>query len=375
MKKLLIVTAFVPSRVSAGENYTRQLINDLAQDNLVDLIFFRYRDDKDYLPENQNIRITRVFRNSLLIKIVNLLMAPVLFPLFTVRFNLLRLAYLRRVVRKNSYDTVIFDFSQTFLYARLLKDDVPVILNIHDVIKQRYSRIYRGVFSPFCHVTEKYILSKTYHQIFAFSDKDRNLLKNEYSVDAEVNGFYIDPEIRNICPDYAGDYFIFFANWKRSDNSTGLKRFLKLSYPLLSDNIKIKIIGPYMPEDIRQNISNHRNIEYLGFVENPYHLISNAKALVSPILTGAGVKVKVLESLACGTHVIGFPISFEGFDEKFNRYFTICNSFTELAHSLNIFEITLNEKRVLRDDFHQTYHNPAISNLINSSMLQKNKKR
>ena len=47
MKKILLISAFVPSRKTAGQNYTRQLIEDLSGRYEVDLICFRNRSEAD----------------------------------------------------------------------------------------------------------------------------------------------------------------------------------------------------------------------------------------------------------------------------------------------------------------------------------------
>ena len=58
----------------------------------------------------------------------------------------------------------------------------------------------------------------------------------------------------------------------------------------------------------------------LGFVDNPYKIMSESLGLIAPLFHGAGIKVKVIESLACGTPVIGTEVAFEGIDFIENKY-------------------------------------------------------
>jgi glycosyltransferase involved in cell wall biosynthesis len=358
MMKILYITAFKPSKVSAGENFSRQLIEDIACENQVDLIFFRYSSDGDFIRNSENIKIVRQFKNSNLIKLLNCLMFPFFFPLFTVRFNISRLLYIRKLIANNRYDTIIFDFSQTFLYAIFIKHK-HIILNCHDVIAQRYSRIYRGVFKPFVLFSESKILKKSNAVIFCHSHKDKRLILDLYGIRANVTSLYFDKTVKDTYPEFCSDYFVFFANWSRPDNSYGLKWFLKEVYSRLSNDINVKIIGSGLPAALLDEIKGYQAIEYLGFLENPYQIISNARALISPLFTGAGIKVKVMESLACGTPVIGTGISFEGVPEIFGDYLLNAENQGDFVTKINEFRVHITDKMKLKTIF-------LNYNLINS---------
>jgi glycosyltransferase involved in cell wall biosynthesis len=365
MKRILFITAFVPSKIAAGENISRQLINDLAFENEIDLIFFKYRDNENYITENKNVHVIKVFRNSSLIKLVNSLLFPWLFPLFTVRFNIFRLLLIKKIINKNNYDLLFFDFSQTFLFAKFITG-IPLILNSHDVITQRFSRIYHGLFVPFTRYSERFVISNKCAKIFTLSEKDRLLIKQLYSIDSTVSSVYLDTAIINSLPEYVGNYLVFFGNWSRPDNSDGLRWFLKNVLPELDIDIQFRIIGSGLPTDLGSSISNYPGIKYLGFIENPYPVISNAKALLSPLFTGAGIKVKVLEALACGTPVIGTEISFEGISEKYSRFIIKADTSDEFVSVIRKFEFDLPAKHELKGLFINSYLNRSISAYINS---------
>jgi hypothetical protein len=366
MKNILFITAFVPSNISAGENYSRMLINDIARENNVDLVFFKYKNDKDYVIESKNVTVVKEFRNSVLIKFLNCIQFPIIFPLFSVRFNLFRLFIIKKLLKDKPYDKIIFDFSQTFLFAKFLKK-IPVILNSHDVIAQRYSRIYKGFLEPFARISERYVLSIPDAKIFILSSKDRLLFQSLYSIKSEVTNLFIPKEVLVSSPNQLGNYFVFFANWSRPDNSDGLDWFLKRVYPFLENEIKLKIIGDGMPKDLKTRISTTPDIEYLGFLLNPYPIISNSLALISPLFTGAGVKVKVIESLACGTNVIGTFISFEGIFDKYSRYLIKAETAKEFITIINKYKTDLIKKNEIKTFFFNSYSKNIITEFINGN--------
>jgi glycosyltransferase involved in cell wall biosynthesis len=364
MKRILFITAFVPSRVGAGENFSRQLINDIAERNSIDLIFFRYATDNDYELERENVKVLKIFRNSLLIKIMNVIFFPFLFPLFTVRFNFARLLYIKRLLRISDYDMVVFDFSQTFLFAKFISD-IPVILNCHDVIAQRYSRIYYGLLEPFARISEKFVLSDQGYTVFNHSEKDSALLKKHYSIISKATTVFIEESVIESVPEKVGDYFVFFANWGRPDNSKGLEWFIRNVYPYLKTKNIFKIIGSGLPDSILKMIERTDGIKYLGFINNPYPIISDSSGLISPLFTGAGIKVKVIEALACGTFVIGTSVSFEGISDKYSRYLILAESPEEFISALNGFKTEIVEKTALKKLFLGSYKRNTISEYIN----------
>lgn len=363
MKRILFITAFVPSRISAGENFSRQLINDISHENRVDLIFFKYKHDADYVIESENVRVLRVFPNSPFIKVINFILFPFIFPLFSVRFNVFRLYFIKKILKTTTYDKVVFDFSQTFLYAKFL-ENVPAIMYSHDIIAQRYSRVYFGLLAPIAGISERFVLKRRNATIFTPSEKDSSLLNDLYSVKSEATTIFIDKTVIDSVPGKVGDYYVFFANWSRPDNSEGLKWFLINVYPILNSKFSFKIIGSGLSERLKSLISGSPDFEYLGFMDNPYPVIADSKALVSPLFTGAGIKVKVIESLSCGTPAIGTTISFEGISDYYSRYLIKAESASEFVTAIENFRVSLPEKTGLKTLFIDTYFKNTIANFI-----------
>lgn len=365
MKKILIITPFVPSNIGAGVNYTRLFIEDLSKENEVDVVLFKSKNEEQYNISNTNVKLIKEFRICTFYKFLNCALCFFLFPLFTAKFSIKVLIYLRKTIRKKKYDIVYFDFSQMFLYAKFLKH-YNKILMAHDIITQRYSRYNNMCVTKFCFITENWILHTKHSRIFTFSRKDSNLIHSYFELPSTPTSFYLSRNIINSLPDKLEDYFVFFAMWKRIDNYKGLEWFLKKVLPLIDGEIKLKIIGLGLNVNLIKFIEKKYNIEYLGFVDNPYPIIANAKALISPLFTGAGVKVKVIDALACGTPVIGTDISFEGIDEDFSSFMLLANTPEEFVHKIKTVDITLEDKLNFRKKFISCYSNKSVIRYINS---------
>ncbi|MBQ3608553.1 MAG: glycosyltransferase family 4 protein [Bacteroidaceae bacterium] len=361
MKKILFITPFTPSNKDAGANYTKQLLENLSQNNQIDLIYFRYKFDELYNAPNPNVKIVRYINNSLLYKLVNIILFPLLFPLFTVRFNWMLLYQLKSLIKKETYDYIYFDFSQTFLYAYFIKHPRKILMS-HDVITQRFEReksyvIYWISFS------EKFLLKQRDIKIFTFSKKDTDLISKYFQVESDVTNFFLPKDIINLTINKVNDYFVLFAMWKRPDNYKSIEWLIKYIFPIIKS--KVIIIGGGMPEHIKNQLQNYSNIEYLGFIENPYPIIAQSKALLAPIFNGAGVKVKVIESLACGTPVIGTNIAFEGIGKEYSEFMISANTAEEFKKSIKDINVNLKQKENYRNYFLNNYTDYPIIRYIN----------
>lgn len=52
-EKILFLTAYVPNKAAAGEKNTMIMLNDLASCYDVDLIYFKYDWENDYVPKEE----------------------------------------------------------------------------------------------------------------------------------------------------------------------------------------------------------------------------------------------------------------------------------------------------------------------------------
>jgi glycosyltransferase involved in cell wall biosynthesis len=365
MKRILFLTPHVPNQNAGGANFTRLLLDDLSKDNLIDVIYFYYKGEILYRPSNNNIKVLLEIQNSLWLKLKNALTYPILHPLYTVRFSRGLLNFVINQCTKVKYDLVYLDHSQMFLYGTYL-EGIKKILMSHDVMAQRYSRKGNLLNRIFIIQGEKKLLSQPDSTIFAFSNKDRDIISKSYGLKALVTRFFLDKDVVDACPSKIEKRIILFGKWNRPDNYEGLKFFLNKVYPFLKDDISIEIIGSGLHNSIQNRLVKLNNITYKGFVDNPYIVIANSLAVVCPLFSGAGVKVKVYESLACGTPVIGTSIAFEGIFNDLECYMFLANEAKEFINIINGFSVTLQERRTLKELFMNLYDNNSITKFISN---------
>lgn len=359
MKNILFLTAFVPNDAAAAEKNTKIMLKDLSKSFNVDLIYFKYKNQEEYIPDDENIRVVKACKNTLWHKIINIFTYPIVHPIFSVRFNWKLLSWIKIQVKEKKYDAIIFDHSQMFLYARYLDNSIPKIMLSHDVIAQRVERTSNSVIRKICIYSEKYCLNAINNHVFSFSQKDCDLINNLYGIKAQLCLDYIEDKIVDAYPKLINDEYIFMGKWSRPDNLDGILWFFKEVAPKIVDSLVISIIGKDFPINKIVNLNPLITINVLGFIDNPYPRIANCKALLSPLFTGAGIKVKVLDALGCGAPIIGTDIAFEGIDSKF-KLMIRANTADEFINAINNSDISIDIRRMEKQKFLSSFKSETI---------------
>ena len=358
MKRILFLTPFAPSNKAGGEKFTRLLLENLSKDFQIDLIYYRYQDDDPYQCPNENIRVVREMVNSTVVKLKNWLCYPIIHPIFAIRFDRDVLSLLKKLIAENFYDFLYLDHSQMALYGKFFPN-IRKILMSHDVMVQRFSRSGNWINKKLIVNGERKMMTLPNTIIFSFSEKDRKIIMDTYGIESNVTNFFLDESLVRALPEKLEKRIVFFGKWKRPDNFDGLLWFFKNIYNRMNKDIQIVIIGKWLPESFQAEIEGYDNVEYLGFVEDPYPLIANSIATISPLFSGAGVKVKVVESLACGTPVIGTEIAFEGLPRKYSKMMLLANDVESYIKSMEV-EIPVEERRRIKQNFISDYTSETI---------------
>src|SRR5689334_13834535 len=116
MKKILFITAFTPSRFSAGQNYTFSLLEDISRTCQVDLVYAEY-EGQIYEPAGANVTVIKVLGLSPIDRLTSYIQFPFFHPLFSSRFQYKTAWMLQRRIKTQHYDAVYIDFSQVFIYG------------------------------------------------------------------------------------------------------------------------------------------------------------------------------------------------------------------------------------------------------------------
>jgi sugar transferase (PEP-CTERM/EpsH1 system associated) len=109
-----------------------------------------------------------------------------------------------------------------------------------------------------------------------------------------------------------GDVVIFTGNMSYFPNETAVIYFADTIFPKIQaqrPGVQFRIVGGGASQKVRNLAKNNKAISVLGFVDSMADHINRVKVSVCPLIAGSpGMKLKILESLACGVPVVATSI-------------------------------------------------------------------
>ena len=119
--------------------------------------------------------------------------------------------------------------------------------------------------------------------------------------------------------------------------------YYKLDFTLeLNPELKWYIVGKDPSPKIQQLMKN-KNIIVTGFVEDMREYFAKAQIVVSPLQSGTGTKIKILEALALGKAIVASKPSIDGIPELTGEELLIAKNPDEY---INFIERLLTDARI-----------------------------
>jgi len=110
---------------------------------------------------------------------------------------------------------------------------------------------------------------------------------------------------------------LFLGSFRHLPNQEALNWFIKSVYPKIQASeprVKLMIIGSDPPP--RHSLPADASIDLVGFVEDVREPLLRYSVFLCPILSGSGVRVKLLEAFAAGIPVVSTRLGAEGLASK-----------------------------------------------------------
>jgi glycosyltransferase involved in cell wall biosynthesis len=130
-------------------------------------------------------------------------------------------------------------------------------------------------------------------------------------------------------------------------NAEAIRWFLTHVFPLLSlrhPNLRCEIAGSRPPSDIVEWAARDNRVNVHGYVEELTDLYQEAAVFIVPLLSGSGVRVKILEAMAHGIPVVSTSIGADGLEFRHGEQIMIADTPEDFASAIS----TLVEQPELR---------------------------
>lgn len=242
---------------------------------------------------------------------------------------------------------IILDWTEIIVlmpYICRLFPDSKIVMIEEDVSYLLYERRWKAASGPI----RTYIYGKRYdklkklelaalrkaHKVILNNRKDRDLLVSDGLSPEKMLVWcpYFDNMVHvSRKPEYHS--MIYYGAMNRKENYQSAIWFIENVMPLIEDlDVTLEIIGGH-PNPVLEKYESAR-VHILGYVQDVSPYFQKGLCMVAPLVSGAGVKIKVLEALSSGIPVLTNAIGIEGIYAEAGEEYLHCEVPEEYANMI-----------------------------------------
>jgi len=249
-----------------------------------------------------------------------------------------------RILRSNRFDLAIVAFwelaAELLPQIRALSPSTRVVVNSMDLHFLRNARRSFGdgedLDAAFAKEAREEL--NTYHRadaVIAVSEKERTLLA-DFVGDERVHTVPLGEDIeRSPHPLATRSGMYFVGNFRHLPNREAVEHLcnevLPLLDPALLERHPVSIIGNWLDRVTLDVDPTAPGVRMVGWVPSVVPYVERARIGVVPLLHGAGVKRKVIQSMMAGTPVVTTVVGAEGLDLARGEQALIASDATDFA--------------------------------------------
>ena len=298
---------------------------------------------------------------------------------------------LAALLQSNTYDAVIVESAHMAHYIPLIRKHAPnvqIVMKCHNVEHELWSRIAANTrFTPKRWYLEKEAAlmrtvelssAKDVDGVVFLSDRDKGIFEKS----GFDNRYIINPSSLQLdqyerpakakTPNKFSIGFIGSLDW--IPNVEGLKWFLDNVWPQVRKKLpyaEFHVAGRNPGNDFYSQES--RKIFIHGEVRSAIDFMAEHDVLVVPLLSGSGIRIKILEGLALGRTVITTPLGVEGINAKHGEHLLVAEDATSFAKNIQFcaldealhIRLAANGKAFVRDNYDVLAQTRSLLKFIN----------
>lgn len=344
--KILYLSAYLPGRgLHGGSSRIFELLHYLHRRHEITLITFKNRNDDDSRIQD----LKRMCRKLHIIPLSE--KRPFyLFP-FEPFVDYISDEFenrLQKVVSKEKFDLVQYEYVQMGIYRKLIPD-IPSCLTEHEINFLAYKN-----YIPFLKTAREKM--KTYYNSLQMMKRELEILQTMDRIicmnqtEAEELRGYVDEQNIAVLPHGVDtDYFKpmeaeqpepyaigFFGAYHHYPNVDAVLYFVDKIFPLIKTRVPAAhffVIGIKPPPELLA-LNQRADVTVTGFVPDIRPYLARCQVIVAPLRLGLGMRVKMLEAMAMGKPLVATELACRGLDIADGQQAIIANTEESIAEGV-----------------------------------------
>jgi len=261
---------------------------------------------------------------------------------------------LDRILRQYEFDIIQLESLFITPYIPLIRklSKAPILLRAHNIEHLIWQRLQLGTKNPFKRWYLKH-LARTLRDyeldilgkvdgVIAITPKDAQFFTKHLPADKVIAiPFGIQPGViekynrgNNTSTEESAIFHLGSMNWM--PNQEGILWFLENVWPEISTthkNLTLHLAGRNMPERISRFRSERIIID--GKVPDAIHYMHRFQIMVVPLLSGSGIRIKIIEGMMAGCAIVTTSIGAEGINYTPGKHLMIADSAGDFINAVN----------------------------------------
>jgi glycosyltransferase involved in cell wall biosynthesis len=172
-----------------------------------------------------------------------------------------------------------------------------------------------------------------------------------------------------------GNDLLFVGSLNYMPNVAGLKWFIKTifpSYKELFPDAKLSVVGRSPNREAQDVCERAVDVVLYGNVPDVKEYYRKCKAVIVPLLSGGGTRIKILEAALAGRPVLSTPVGAEGLDFAdgsdilfFDNAHDFCSKYVELTNHSRYSSLAENARKKALEKYSLATFNDAMAKVLN----------
>lgn len=255
------------------------------------------------------------------------------------------------ILAQQTFDIIQLEGPYMGVYLSLIKErtKAPVILRAHNLESQIWARqaaqasglkkiLLKQMTKGIARFEEK--IATQCQGIVCITDNDcKHFKRITNHIPLHVTPYGIDTSDMSAERQAAKNTIGYLGALDWRPNQEGLIWFFENIWEALQKQhpqLNIEIAGRNAPSHFIAFLKKQKNVTFLGEIPEASAFLNKQQLLIVPLLSGSGMRVKIIQAMQCKVPIVATPVAAEGISATHNHHIMIAERPHDFAAAINI---------------------------------------